>query len=69
MPWEKSDVGLGEEVGDQKGLGPGKAWGKRGGSRVHPGLCNSSIIKVFRVHESSCFVNINDNCGELFLFF
>ena len=41
----------GREIGDLMGLGPGKAWGKRGGGRVHPGLCNSSIIKVFRVHE------------------
>ena len=28
--------------------------------QVRPGLSNSSIIKVFRVHESSSFVNIVD---------
>ena len=43
-------------VGINTGLGLGA-----GRYRVRPGLSNSSIIKVFRVHESSRFVNVVDN--------
>ena len=32
--------------------------------RVRPGLCNTRIIKVFRVHESSSFVNVIDNSSN-----
>ena len=36
-------------------------------SWVRQGLCNSSIIKVFKVHESPGFVNIIDNSSLMWM--
>ena len=40
---------------------------ERDENRVRPGLCDSSIVEVFGVHESSGFVDVVDNCSNVYV--
>ena len=61
--------GEGRKVGGPEGKGRDKdrikLEGKIRWSRVRQGLCYSSVIKVFRLHESSGFVNMIDNSSNV----
>ena len=54
---------MGRVVGGPGGKSRDKHWVRPGAGRyrVRPSLSNSSNIKIFRVHESSRFVNVVDN--------